>query len=275
MVYGYARCSIDEGRNDVDCQERALRKLGVSENEIYYEYERYRKMECSQFKLLLSTVSEGDTIITTGASRLACSAEHLCEIIQIAKKRKLELVIGKLKIDCRTELDPMTAGMLELSAVLARMERKTSISSGMIRAQTKGKKLGRPATTIENLPAVFLRNYPKYELKEITQEELAKRCGLSRQTISKYVKICKEKDDQVSRVIDKITTKKNEKELKKEEKRTRDLRRLPNSEVIDRAYEADPMTDEYDEIMEELERREIYMLMTPADEEIDLSEFDV
>jgi len=54
---------------------------------------------------------------------------------------------------------------------------------------TKGASLGRPTTTIENLPELFIRHYPKYAAKQITQEELARLCDVSRQSISKYIKV--------------------------------------------------------------------------------------
>ena len=40
MVYGYARCSTNEERQDIDRQRRELYSLGVTEYKyIYWEYE--------------------------------------------------------------------------------------------------------------------------------------------------------------------------------------------------------------------------------------------
>ena len=35
MVYGYARCSTNEKRQDIDRQKRELKKLGVKEKDIF------------------------------------------------------------------------------------------------------------------------------------------------------------------------------------------------------------------------------------------------
>lgn len=42
-IYGYCRCSTDETRQDIDRQRRELRKLGVQDENIYWEYVSGRK----------------------------------------------------------------------------------------------------------------------------------------------------------------------------------------------------------------------------------------
>ena len=38
MLYGYARCSTDETRQNIDRQTRELRKIGVREENIFLEF---------------------------------------------------------------------------------------------------------------------------------------------------------------------------------------------------------------------------------------------
>ena len=46
MVYGYARCSTNEERQDIDRQKRELYSLGVTEDKyIYWEYESGTKTD--------------------------------------------------------------------------------------------------------------------------------------------------------------------------------------------------------------------------------------
>ena len=46
MVYGYARCSTNEERQDIDRQKRELYSLGVTEDKyIYWEYESGTKSD--------------------------------------------------------------------------------------------------------------------------------------------------------------------------------------------------------------------------------------
>lgn len=71
MTYGYARCSTDETRQDIDRQRRELRKLGVeADTEIYWEYESGTKTERPELQKLLAVLQTGDTIVTTEVSRL-------------------------------------------------------------------------------------------------------------------------------------------------------------------------------------------------------------
>ena len=92
----------------------------------------------------------------------------------------------------------MTDGMLKMMGVFAEMERNMlsqRVKSGMENARAKGAVIGRPTTTIDDLPPTFLKHYPKYAAKQITQQELARLCDLSRQSISKYIKIYKQSAD--------------------------------------------------------------------------------
>ena len=65
-VYGYARCSTNESRQDIDRQKRELKSLGVTNDKyIYWEYESGTKTARVEFQKLLDVVAPGDTIVTT------------------------------------------------------------------------------------------------------------------------------------------------------------------------------------------------------------------
>jgi DNA invertase Pin-like site-specific DNA recombinase len=195
MIYGYCRCSTNESKQDIDRQRRELRKNGVSDENIYFEYESGMKADRVQLNRLLAVVQQGDTLTTTEVSRLTRSTKQLCEIIELAKDKQLELIIGSFRVDCRNGLDPMTDGMLKMMGVFAEMERNIisqRVKSGMENAKAKGAAIGRPPTTVGSLSSDFLRYYPKYIAKQVTQAELAKLCGISRQSVCKYIKIYNE-----------------------------------------------------------------------------------
>ena len=85
--------------------------------------------------------------------------------------------------------------------VFAEIERiiiRQRVKSGMENAKAKGAKIGRPTTTAENLPTLFLKHYPKYAAKQVTQDELARICGITRQSVSKYIKVYKQEASQES-----------------------------------------------------------------------------
>lgn len=104
-------------------------------------------------------------------------------------------MLGTFEVDCSKELDPMTEGMLKMMGVFAELERNMisqRVKSGMENAKAKGKTIGRPVTTIDNIPSVFYHYYPQYKNKQINKSELARLCSLSIPTVYKYLKIIEE-----------------------------------------------------------------------------------
>lgn len=193
-IFGYARCSTDETKQDINRQIRELKALGCTDKDkMYFEYESGTKVDRIELNKLLERVQEGDTIVTTEVSRITRSTKQLCDIVELAQNKHLKLVIGAFVVDCsQGELDPMTEGMLKMMGVFAEMERNMisqRVKSGMQNAKAKGKVIGRPKSTIENLPGIFIKHYPKYRNKEINMIELARLCDMTRQSISKYIKI--------------------------------------------------------------------------------------
>ena len=192
MVYGYARCSTNEELQDINRQVRELLQLGVPHTNIYREYESGMKTNRVELNRLINTVKSGDTIISTEVSRITRSTKQLCEIIEFAKDRHIKLVLGTFVVDCTKELDPMTEGMLKMMGVFSELERNMisqRVKSGMQNAKAKGRKIGRPATTAEDIPSVFYKHYPKYKKGEINKAEFSRLCELSDPTIYKYLKL--------------------------------------------------------------------------------------
>ena len=107
MNYGYARCSTNESKQDINRQVRELKEAGAEE--IFLEYEHGDSAVKEQQALLLNTVKAGDTIITLEVPRLARSTKQLCEIIEIIRAKRLRLVIvGSITVDCSNgQIDPM------------------------------------------------------------------------------------------------------------------------------------------------------------------------
>ena len=265
MMYGYARCSTNEDRQDIERQKRELRALGVDNKNIYFEYESGSKENRIELDRLLDIVKEGDTIVTTEVSRLTRSTKQLCNIIELAKEKQLEIIIGTFRVDCRHGLDPMTDGMLKMMGVFAEMERNMisqRITSGLKNAKAKGVKLGRPTTTIENIPSdyhkyinMYLRN--KNTPNKIAQEELALLCKCSRPTISKYVKIFEDANKKADEEKFKTYEKK---EFTKEAKRRNGYKYMSHDELQDLALEEEGEVfhngiSEFTPATKELERR--------------------
>ena len=195
MVYGYARCSTNESKQDIDRQKRELKALGVKQSNIYFEYGSGTKADREQWLLLMNKVQKGDTIISTEVSRITRSTKQLCDIIDKAREIGLKLVIGSFVVDCTNDkLDAMTEGMWKMMGVFAEMERNIiseRVKSGMANAREKGSKIGRPETTADKIPSVFMKYYPKYRKGEMNVTELSRLCKMSRTTVYKYIELLK------------------------------------------------------------------------------------
>lgn len=190
MKYGYARCSTNESKQDIDRQVRELKAAGAEQ--IFLEYEHGDSAVKQELSSLLEQASEGDTIYTLEVSRLARSTKQLCEIIEIVKEKKLRLVIvGSITVDCSNgQIDPMTNAFIQMSGVFAELELRIireRVRSGVQNAKAKGIKLGRPQTTAEQIPQIFYRHYPSFKSGSLNLSEFARVCGLSRTTVYKYV----------------------------------------------------------------------------------------
>lgn len=196
MIYGYARCSTNEKMQDIDRQIRELMQQGVQRENIFLEYESGTKVNRIELLKLLAIVKTGDTIIATEVSRITRSTKQLCEIVDLAKRFHLKLVLGNFVVDCSKELDPMTEGMLKMMGVFSELERNITsqrVKSGMQNAKAKGKVIGRPTTTADDIPNLFYKHYPKYRSGDINKAEFARLCSLSYPTIYKYIRIAEGK----------------------------------------------------------------------------------
>lgn len=192
MNYGYARCSTNESRQDIDRQVRELKAAGAEE--IFLEYEHGDAAVKKQQQTLFDTAQEGDTIITLEVPRLARSTKQLCEIIEIINAKHLRLVIvGSITMDCRNgHADPMTEAFLQMAGVFSQLELamiRAGVKSGMANARAKGAPIGRPRTTVDDVPSVFLRHYPAYRNGKLNVSELSRVCNISRTTAYKYLSL--------------------------------------------------------------------------------------
>ena len=192
MTYGYARCSTNETKQDINRQVRELKAAGAEH--IFLEYEHGDSKVKSQQAAMFAQAQAGDTIITLEVPRLARSTQQLCEIIDRVREGRLCLVIvSSITLDCREgRADPMTEAFLQIAGVFSQLELsmiRERVRSGMANAKAKGKQIGRPQVTKEDIPAIFLRHYPAYKSGHLNITELSRVCDLSRTTIYKYISL--------------------------------------------------------------------------------------
>ena len=192
MNYGYARCSTNETKQDINRQVRELKAAGAGE--IFLEYEHGDSKIKPQQEALFTQAQPGDTITVLEVPRLARSTQQLCEIIDRIRENRLRLVIvGSITLDCRDgRADPMSEAFLQMAGVFSQLELamiRERVRSGMANAKAKGKRIGRPRLVIDDLPADFLRHYPAYKKGQLNVSELARVCAMSRTTTYKYISV--------------------------------------------------------------------------------------
>ena len=191
-TYGYARCSTNESKQDINRQIKELRAAGAEE--VVFEYEHGDAKVKEQLQMLLEMAEAGDTIITLEVSRLSRSTQQLCEIVEVIKRKHLRLVIvGSITVDCRNgEIDPMSQAFIQMSAVFAELELsiiRARVKSGIANAKAKGRKVGRPHLTKDDIPPLFMKHYPALVDGKMNVSELARVCEVSRPTVYKYIKM--------------------------------------------------------------------------------------
>lgn len=103
------------------------------------------------------------------------------------------IILGSITVDCRSgQIDPMSQAFIQMSAVFAELEvsiLRARVRSGLANDVEKGRKLGRPKTTKDDIPAIFYKHYPAYTAGKLNVSELSRVCGLSRPTVYKYLKL--------------------------------------------------------------------------------------
>ena len=192
--WGYARCSTNESKQDITRQINALKAAGA--DDVVFEYEHGDAKVKEQLQTMLEAAQAGDTIITLEVSRLSRSTQQLCEIVEIIKQKRLRLIIvGSITVDCRSgEIDPMSQAFIQMAAVFSELELsiiRARVKSGVANAKAKGKPIGRPRTTLEDIPSLFYKYYPRYKDGQMNISELARMCELSRPTVYKYIRMMK------------------------------------------------------------------------------------
>ena len=197
MIYGYARCSTTEDKQNVDRQVQELKAMGAEL--IYKEYISAIKVNRPEYKKLLNAIKEGDTVMATELSRLTRSTTQLYELLKLIEARRAKLIIPSLpELDYTSSSDDTSKTlaklMLTLSGSFAEMERQLTverIKSGLEAAKRSGKKLGRARVTAKTIPKEKLqslkRHYPAYLEDKLSLSELARLCKVTRATLYKYI----------------------------------------------------------------------------------------
>lgn len=195
-VYGYARCSTSERRQDVERQVAELYAMGA--HAVVQEYGSGADAGRGRLAELVGALGDGDTLVATEVSRVTRSLLHLCEVVELARAKGLLLRFGSLDFDfAGGRVDAFRLAMLQIMGVFAELERNLTaerINSGLALARAKGVRLGRPRKTAADVPAKVRALWPRYAAGELSAAGLAGLAGLSRPSVYKYVALLRQEE---------------------------------------------------------------------------------
>ena len=133
-----------------------------------------------QFKALLAQIRDGETLIVSKLDRLGRDAQDVGATVKMLAARKISVVVLQLgKLDLASAAGKM---MLTMLAAVAEMERDLLVErtqSGLARAKSEGKMLGRPSKTTNEQRTEIVAKYAHGE----SVSSLARQYTVSRASI--------------------------------------------------------------------------------------------
>ena len=138
-----------------------------------------------QFAALLGQIRNGETLIVSKLDRLRRDAQDVGATVKLLAARKISVIVLQLgKLDLASAAGKM---MLTMLAAVAEMERDLLVErtqSGLARAKSEGKTLGRPSKTTAEQRADIIAKYEQGE----SVSALARLYAVSRANILGVVK---------------------------------------------------------------------------------------
>lgn len=194
MNYSYERVSTV--KQDEKRQQIILEKYKIDKR--FIDKASGKNRDRPELNKLMLKVEKGDSIYIESISRLGRNVDDLRELCKYFKDKKVTVTF--VNEGFSTDGD-MYKFMLTILGAVAEMDRemivarvKEGIKKAKIFGTKSGKKIGRPEV---NLPKCFEKYYDKHDKGEITAVEFAKLMGISRTTLYRYIKLYREKGQQL------------------------------------------------------------------------------
>lgn len=190
--YSYQRASTNAEKQSLLRQEKFARDHNVPEENWFKEYASGAKNDRIELGRLLSLLKENDEIYVIDASRLTRSMKYLLELLDLAKEKKIKLVMGDFILDCTGSISVLTQGQLMMLGLLNEIQRLMiveAVKEGLAASREQGRIGGRPKTTKDTIPEEFYRYYPMYKSGNINKKEFSRIANLSYPSIYKYLHI--------------------------------------------------------------------------------------
>jgi DNA invertase Pin-like site-specific DNA recombinase len=180
-IFAYGRVSTKDQASEN--QRLDIEKAGIKVDYWFADEGVSGKTQASrrpQFKAMLSQIRNGETLVVSKLDRLGRDAQDVGATIKVLAKSKIEVIVLQLgKLDLAS---PAGKLMLNMLAAVAEMERDLLIErtqSGLSRAKSEGKILGRPTKTTDQQRAEII----KMRTSGASISALSRTFGISRASI--------------------------------------------------------------------------------------------
>ena len=186
MVYGYAR--VSSATQNEDRQMLAMAQMQVPEENIYVDKQSGKDFERPQYKKLLRKLNEGAILYVKSIDRLGRNYTEIQEQWRIiSKEKKADIVVIDMPLlDTRrgkdllgTFLSDIVLQVLSFVAENGRSNIRQRQAEGIAAAKARGVRFGRPQIP---MPDNFYEVYRRWKEKELSLQEAARLCGMSKTT---------------------------------------------------------------------------------------------
>lgn len=196
-TYGYVRVSTKE--QNEDRQLIAMNEVQIPKKNIFIDKQSGKDFDRPMYQRMLRRLKQDDLLYIKSIDRLGRNYEEILEQWRIlTKEKKIDIVVMDMPLlDTRKGRDLM--GTLIADLVLAllsyvseneRCNIRSRQREGIEAAKRKGVHLGRPE---QPMPENFGQIYDKWLTKEISAEEAARLCNVTRATFYRRARRQKEK----------------------------------------------------------------------------------
>ena len=190
-IYGYVRVSALE--QNEDRQMIAMKEVGVKRKNIVIDKQSGKDFDRPQYRKLLRKLKTGDLLYILSIDRLGRNYEEIQKQWQnLTKEIGVDIcVIDMPLLDTRNGKDLMGTFIadlvLQILSFVAQNERENirrRQAQGIEAAKARGVRFGRPA---KKMPYEFGVLVEEWRKKEISIDEIMKRCQISRSTFFRKV----------------------------------------------------------------------------------------
>lgn len=166
----------------------------VHVDKVYKDVISGAKRERPELDRMLEELEEGDVVYIASIDRLSRSTKDLLDIVEIIRDKGAYLVsIKDSWLDTR-ESNPMSEFLLTVMGAMGQLERDmitARIQEGVKAAQARGVKFGRPrgwSKEVQKAVKMYLKGGK-------SMREVEKLTGVSRSTISKALRVMRERGE--------------------------------------------------------------------------------